>query len=115
MTHSNPLAESATQSQIPESEAQQIGALLSEIGTEAAVLCRLILDYADQAESQSFHALHTLAQKIGYLSDLGASKVGGMVVKGGAAEWFLPPVYHWFGESASTGAQQSNVTPRQIE
>jgi hypothetical protein len=31
---------------------------------------------------------------IGWMADLGASKLGGNVVNGGAEKWLLPPSYH---------------------
>jgi hypothetical protein len=82
-------------------EKEQMSALFMEIGGEANVLIQMLLDHSDQAESDSYYALLSVAQKIGYLADKGTDHAGGAPVKGGAENWFLPPSYHWAVEARS--------------
>lgn len=82
-------------------EKDQMSALFMEIGGETNALIQMLLDHSEQAQSNSYFALLSVAQKIGYLADKGVDHAGGVPVKGGAENWFLPPTYHWATEARS--------------
>lgn len=73
----------------------QVSVLFSEIGLQVGILQDLLMEHCEGSEKEAFHALFTLAQKIGYLSDKGCAKTGGIQYRGGADEWFLPSSYRW--------------------
>lgn len=84
---------------------EQLAILFSEIGSEANILEEMLLEHSESAATNLFHATISLTQKIGYLADKGAGKSGGILTKGGASDWFIPPMYHY----AARGAQETNT------
>ena len=77
----------------PEINLQQMSVLFSEISTNAGILYSLLLGHSEDTGKDSFHAVHRIAQQIGYLADKGCETSGTSQFRGGAEEWFLPPSY----------------------
>lgn len=60
-------------------------------------------DVAEMVHQLKF--MRDLVNKLGLLADLGADKLGGGMIRGGAEEWMLPPAYKWPSEKAAKEAQ----------
>lgn len=93
MLNSEAVIDSATNAKKPtldSAEVARLCVLFGEIGCAAVVLLQVIEEHAEEAQSESYDALTAIAQKIGFLSDLGATSAGGKIVVRGAEEWFLP-------------------------
>jgi hypothetical protein len=82
---------------------EQAAHLFGEIASIAATADRAIyygplpheIDSADSAERMQLHidALRSMICRIGWMADLGLEALGNGVVRGGAEEWLLGPLF----------------------
>lgn len=86
---------------IAESTAKQLEYVFSEISQNASALGHLLCECVMHDESNPevlsglLVAARSIAMQIGWASDLGATKLGSvMVVNGGPENWMMPPAYH---------------------
>lgn len=69
----------------------QLSEILGQICSTARSFDELLIDMPDFPGA---HSLRCIAQNMGFLADLGLSKIGSIPSIGGAEDWFLPPSYH---------------------
>jgi len=75
-------------------EREQLGTLFSQIATAAIVLEDLFHQMSEDFNNSAIFAALPVISKMGYCADLGAERLGEILVRGGAKEWFMPPAYH---------------------
>jgi len=74
----------------------QLNLILDQIGTAAnALRGEIIASTEDSSNGDRMYALQALAEKIGWMADLGLEKTSGSIsIVGDAEDWFMPPSYH---------------------
>ena len=89
---------------VTESRIEQVKAALGEISSLAHAARHIAIESSMEAGanpmlSALIDANQTMAEKIGFLSDLCLAKLGEVMHIGKAEEWMLPPIYHEAAES----------------
>ena len=89
---------------VTESRIEQVKAALGEISSLAHAAKHIAIESSMEAGgNQMLTALidanQTMAEKIGFLSDLCLGKLGEIAHVGKAEEWMLPPIYREAAES----------------
>jgi len=92
---------------------ERAGIIVTEIAELATALQGLAISAIDNGaenynESAAL-AARSLSEKVGWLADLAASKLGAARYRGAAEEWMLPPSYH------ATEARNEEATAARLE
>ena len=91
---------------IGEARLHQTQFILMEIAKIAETIQRLMVDSVVSGDARTreanSNAAQTLASTIGYLSDLGQEKIGGIGDRDGADDWILSPMYSTWKEREGT-------------